>query len=95
MRVAFSLIEGVSCALKASWEAGNKKDNETDVVTFISRPMWELFLAEVAEAVSFMPDESNGADTIRVYGSETVVFESEAVFAYSVPRALVPREDAA
>lgn len=58
---------------------------EKDVVTFITRPMWRAFLAFHNLPEDTEPTEWQGKDTVRVFGSETRIVESELWWAVSVP----------
>lgn len=63
---------------------------EVDVVTFITRPMWESFLRAVDLPTNSKPTPWQGIDkTIRVFGSETRVIESPLWWSISVPRSLI------
>ena len=64
----------------ASVVKGNAK-SERDVVTLISRPMWRKWCADVGEPEDSVPGE--WGKSVRVYGSETIIVESEHDFAVS------------
>ena len=90
MRITPALIEQVSLAFHAGVMAGaGKFTNETDTVTFISRPMWNLFREE-NKITEQNPTEWKGIKTARVYGSETFVVESPHFFSYSTHRFFLP-----
>jgi hypothetical protein len=60
---------------------------ETEVRTIISRPMWRLWNRELGDPEDSEPTEWLGIkDTNRVYGSETIVVESDALFSFSFLR---------
>lgn len=59
-----------------------KGDAETTVRTWISRPLWEAFCRFTGAPEGQMPTPWLGIHkTHRVYGSETIVVESDAMFA--------------
>ncbi len=62
-----SLIHQVS---KAVPEGGS----ERDVLTIITRPMWEMWCRAVGNPADSLPD--NGVAGNRVYGSYTVLIDS-------------------
>ncbi len=57
---------------------------ETEVRTFISRPLWERFLAETGTPAKTEPTPWIGKDTVRVFGSETQVIEDEVYWIFAV-----------
>lgn len=59
---------------------------ERDVLTTISRPMWQRFCAALKEPENAEPTAWLGSpDTLRVYGSETVIVEDDREWAVSRP----------
>lgn len=47
---------------------------ETEVVTFITKPMWKAFMKELGHSTNTKPTEwTTIKDTRRVYGSKTIV----------------------
>jgi len=72
------------CALIGQVAAAADKDTETTVVTRITRPMWRAWLRAVGEPEDKEPTGWLGIHkTLRVYGSRTIVIESEEMFAIS------------
>lgn len=54
------------------------KGTERDVVTFITKPMWRAFLRATGSPVNAKPTEwKMGKDCMRVFGSTTVVLNSQ------------------
>lgn len=51
--------------------------NETEVVTYITKPMWKRFLKACGLSVLLEPSEWNGEKTIRVFGSHTIIIDSK------------------
>lgn len=60
--------------------------SERDVVTLITRPMWEAFCRAAAIPPHSMPTEWKGVKSIRVFGSETKIVESDQWWSLSTPR---------
>jgi hypothetical protein len=50
---------------------------ETDVVTYVTRPMWNAFLRAAKKSENLSPTVWKGMGTVRVFGSETIVVESD------------------
>ena len=66
MEITRTLIQQVSKAAN-----GN---SETEVVTFITKPMWKAFMKELGHSPNTKPTEwTTIKDTRRVYGSRTIV----------------------
>jgi hypothetical protein len=81
-KIMLALVKQVSKAIP-SW------GNERDVVTYISRPMWKAFLRAIRKPEDSEPTDWIGFDdTIRVYGSQTIVVDSEEYFSYSATRTI-------
>jgi len=60
--------------------------NERAVTTVISRALWRIWCRSVGESESSEPTAWLGSqDTIRVFGSETLVFESDELISASFP----------
>lgn len=77
--IVHALIEQVSKAVP-------KGRTETAVRTIISRPLWRLFNRELGHPEDVEPTGWVGIHkTHRVYGSETVVVESDKLFSFSRP----------
>lgn len=82
----WSLIDGVTNAAKA---AGG--GSERNVITFISRPLWRRWNATAGHPPDDPPTAWGGPSgkdrkaTRWVFGSETVVVESDEYFAVSFP----------
>lgn len=56
---------------------------ERNVRTYISRPMWRLWCRFVGEPEDSEPSACWGIGCNRVYGSETVIAESDRLYSYS------------
>lgn len=81
--------EAVMCALIGQVSATAAGDVETNVRTVITRPMWEAFCRSAGIPTDAKPTAWNGIhNTIRVFGSETVIVESEEF--WSVSRKISP-----
>lgn len=59
---------------------------ERDVVTIITRPMWQGFLRGINESADAEPTDWLGHETFRVNGSLTIVIEREESYAVSLAR---------
>lgn len=63
--------------------------NESDVITYISEPMWKAFLMEMDEDIDQVPVNWNEAEdstkVLSVYGSLTIVIPSPDLFCISKP----------
>ena len=57
--------------------------SECSVTTLITRPMWREWCRVVGAPEDSVPTEWTGDSTLRVYGSKTVIVESEAMMAVS------------
>jgi hypothetical protein len=57
--------------------------NEQDVITHISRPMWNLWCRAVGEPEHSTPSPQWSLHGNRVYGSRTIIVESDEYFAVS------------
>lgn len=57
--------------------------SERDVTTIITRPMWKAFMIACGEWQYSNPTGWNGNYTKRVYGSETIVVESDKMASVS------------
>lgn len=63
---------------------GNASCDETAVRTIISRPMWRMWCVALGNDPNCDPTEWTGDFSCRrVYGSETIVVESDQLFAVS------------
>lgn len=69
--------EMVMCALIGQVCSARENGVETEVVTIITRPMWNAFLRGAKMAEDSSPTVWKGSGTIRVFGSETIVVESD------------------
>lgn len=76
-KITRALIDQVNSAIPP-W------GNERDVKTFVSRPMWEAFLRFLKLPSGTEPTEWRIKDCVRVYGSETIVVDSDLMFSYSL-----------
>jgi len=74
------LVNALICQVTKAANGGS----ETDVTTFISKPLWKRFLKAIGINESSKPTGWNGDKTIRVYGSNTIVVESNELFSCSV-----------
>lgn len=60
--------------------------SEVAVRTVISRPLWKMWCRELGDDENCEPTEWIGIkETRRVYGSETIVVESDELFSFSAP----------
>lgn len=59
--------------------------SELDVVTIITRPLWRAWNRAVGSPEDCEPTEWLGSETHRVYGSRTIVVESDEMRAVSFP----------
>lgn len=67
-------------------DATPKGGNEADVTTLISRPMWRMFNRALGHPPDVKPTGWLGiGKTHRVYGSETIIVGSEAIYSVSFP----------
>lgn len=57
--------------------------SELDVVTYISRPMWELWCDAVNMPRDSVPTEWKLHDCRRIFGSETRIVESDEFISWS------------
>ena len=81
-----SLIDQVLFAMSAAADF-KPMANERDVVTWITRPMWEAFCRAAHIPAHSMPTEWKGPQkTARVFGSETRLVESAEWWSFSAPR---------
>jgi hypothetical protein len=76
--IAYALMEGVSKAVP-------DKGSERDVVTYVSRPMWQAFcraanIPELSEPTLW----SNDGECCRIYGSATIVVDTDKMIAVSI-----------
>lgn len=79
-----TLVGQVCTALMAGVVAtGQKSLNERDVVTYITRPMWRAFCRGCGMPENCNPTEWKGLATRRVYGSETIIVESDEMWSAS------------
>ena len=68
MQIARALVAQVALAANGRCE--------TDVVTFITKPMWRAFMKELGHSPNTKPTEwTTIKDTRRVYGSKTIVVD--------------------
>jgi hypothetical protein len=63
--------------------AAAKGYSERQVTTLITKPMWKAFLRGLGEDDNLKPTEWIGEDTIRVYGSKTILINSRKMFSVS------------
>lgn len=80
-----TLIGQVLLATSAAAET-KPMASELDVVTYITRPMWEAFCRAAKIPVHSMPTEWKGVKSVRVFGSETKLIESDQWWSFSMPR---------
>lgn len=81
-----SLIYQVSKAVPAG-------KTEQDVTTIITRPMWDAWCRAAGIPVGSEPGTWKGAvNTVRVYGSHTIVVDGSMMFSVSFQRRLQPAE---
>ena len=64
-------------------KAKPKGGNETAVTTYVTRPMWKAWCRAAGIPEDSEPTEWNGCHTCRVYGSKTIIIESEQMAAIS------------
>ena len=77
--LVFRLIEQVESATP-------KGKTELDVVTLITRPLWRMWCESVGIPADSEPSkEWCGTGTKRVYGSRTIVVDSDKLAAISFP----------
>ncbi len=58
---------------------------ETQVTTFITKPMWKSFLRAIGAPANSAPTEWIGIEkTIRVYGSHTVIIPGKGMHSVSL-----------
>lgn len=60
-----------------------EKGTELDVTTIITRPMWRAWCRAIRVPEDSEPTDWIGQNTIRVYGSKTIVVESDIMAAVS------------
>lgn len=60
--------------------------SERDVTTIITRPMWRRFLRATGDEEDLEPTEWSVKGCRRVYGSRTIVVESDRMAAVSFAR---------
>lgn len=82
--VTCSLMRQVTHARLA--QSDRRPLNECGVTTLITRPLWRVFLREQRLPEDSEPTGWIGHGTIRVYGSETIVVESEEMKSVSFCR---------
>lgn len=81
-----ALIGQVSKAMVAAQKT-KPAASETDVITYVTRPMWNAFCRAVKVPENSKPTGWNGIHgTIRIFGSETKIIESSEMWSYSKPR---------
>ena len=83
-QLMFSLIDQVLLATSAAADV-KPMASERDVLTVITRPMWDLFCKAAGIPPNSSPSEWKGIHTIRVFGSETRVIESSQWWSFSTP----------
>lgn len=76
--IMVALIDQVQKAMSK-----DKCKNERDVTTIISRPMWRAWNRAVESPEDAEPTEWNPIECHRVYGSKTIVVESDSMAAVS------------
>lgn len=63
------------------------QENERNVTTLITRAMWKIWLRACGRPETDEPTDWLGIEeTRRVYGSRTIVIESEALWSVSYPQ---------
>lgn len=76
----------IMCALIGQVASAANGRSEREVKTLITRPMWNAFLRSIGAKENAVPTEWRGIHrTIRVYGSETIVIESDEMASVSFP----------
>lgn len=80
-----ALLGQVIVAMRANREKG-VVETERDLRTLISRPMWEAFLQIMGHPPGTNPTDWIGIGTIRIYGTETIVVESNEMWAVTMRR---------
>lgn len=66
------------CQVASALQASDKGNSERDVTTLVTRPLWNQWLRAVGLQQNCTPSEWLGQDfTRRIYGSKTIVLESE------------------
>jgi hypothetical protein len=83
-KITLELIGQVMAAMRALQE-NEPAVSESSIKTIITRPMWEAFLRATKTPEGSEPTEWNGMHTIRVFGSETHVVESDEWWSFSCP----------
>jgi len=73
----------ISAMIEQVSKAVPKGGNETDVITLVSRPMWRAWCRAVGIPEFSEPTEWKGCHTFRIYGSRTIIVESEQMAAAS------------
>ena len=76
-QLVFALGEQVTKAVPAG-------GSELDVTTFITLRMWDMFCVAMGLSSDTVPTEWIGKDTIRVWGSKTMVIDSASYWAFSI-----------
>jgi hypothetical protein len=77
----------VHAAMWTMQQSGHPGANERDVETAITRPLWNLFLRAISIPENTDPTPWNGLNkTVRVWGSETKVIESDEYWSWSRPK---------
>jgi hypothetical protein len=85
-QVMRTLIEQVLLAMSAVQDK-NPMASKRDVVTFVTRPMWEAFCRAAGITKNSAPAEWKGVKSVRICGSETHIVESGLWWCVSMPRA--------
>jgi hypothetical protein len=76
-----ALIRQVLAALQDATIGGM---TEANVLTYVTRPMWEAFLRYQGLPEVTPPTPWQGVDTVRIFGSETIIVESEEWWSLSM-----------
>jgi len=86
IQVMRALMNQVCCAVASVEKKTGDKISELDIVTFVTRPMWQAWLRALCLPEDSEPTGWIGEETVRVFGSRTVIVESTATVAVSLYR---------
>ncbi len=70
-------------ALIAQVSKAAQGKSELEVTTFITKPLWNAFLRAVGEKPNTKPTKWNGLETVRVFGSATIVVPGKKMWSAS------------
>lgn len=60
-----------------------KSKSERNVRTYVTRPMWRAWCRGLGISEDSEPTGWNGSNTTRIYGSETIIVESDKMASVS------------